>query len=228
MDKQQPTVETRDISPPEEADGHLRTAVLEGRDWRVALVEAMALWSEPRETYRGREFVYFIGGEAFDWVALAERLLLELDGLVPAEEKEALLFSARLPAGMDESTFKRLLGVEKYRGHLNYVYGVTVELALQLAVEAEVHKRYVSNGIVFRGDLADEACEKIYGLPRSELLERFRADAGGGGSMTLRETREFTYWLFKYRLKRADPARVASDTKKGLLQLQRMQRAPRS
>jgi len=28
--------------------------------------------------------------------------------------------------------------------------------------------------------------------------------------------KEFTYWLFKYRLKHCDKARVASDTKKAL------------
>ncbi|GAJ03845.1 unnamed protein product, partial [marine sediment metagenome] len=32
---------------------------------------------------------------------------------------------------------------------------------------------------------------------------------------------EFTYWLFKYRLNHCDKARVASDTKKGLEQLNR-------
>jgi hypothetical protein len=33
--------------------------------------------------------------------------------------------------------------------------------------------------------------------------------------------KEFTYWLFKYRLKHGDPARVASDTKKALEWLRR-------
>ena len=28
--------------------------------------------------------------------------------------------------------------------------------------------------------------------------------------------KEFTYWLFKYRLKRCEKARIASDTKKAL------------
>jgi hypothetical protein len=35
----------------------------------------------------------------------------------------------------------------------------------------------------------------------------------------------FTYWLFKRRVSRADPARVASDTRKGLRQLERIRQS---
>jgi hypothetical protein len=37
----------------------------------------------------------------------------------------------------------------------------------------------------------------------------------------LTELKEFTYWLFKYRLRQSDKAKVASDTKKALGQLKR-------
>jgi hypothetical protein len=40
--------------------------------------------------------------------------------------------------------------------------------------------------------------------------------------MDLTEHKELTYWLFKYRVRNSDKARVASDTRKGLAQLQRM------
>jgi hypothetical protein len=43
--------------------------------------------------------------------------------------------------------------------------------------------------------------------------------------MSMSESKEFTYWLFKYRVARSDKARIASDTRKGLDQLARMQRA---
>ncbi|MFC2059874.1 hypothetical protein ACFLTZ_02115 [Chloroflexota bacterium] len=53
------------------------------------------------------------------------------------------------------------------------------------------------------------------------LLKRFRQDKGYPRlkSISLTELKEFTYWLFKYRLKHCDKARVASDTKKALEQL---------
>ena len=34
--------------------------------------------------------------------------------------------------------------------------------------------------------------------------------------MSLTDLKEFTYWLFKMRLTKWDPARVASDTRKGI------------
>jgi hypothetical protein len=43
-------------------------------------------------------------------------------------------------------------------------------------------------------------------------------------STTLDEMKEFTYWLFKFRLKRHEKARIASDTKKGLDYLKRQWR----
>ena len=34
--------------------------------------------------------------------------------------------------------------------------------------------------------------------------------------MTLTESKEFTYWLFKYRLANSDGSRIASDTRKAI------------
>ena len=80
----------------------------------------------------------------------------------------------RFPESFDESQFKDLLGADKYRGYLNYFYGVMVEEALQLAVEAEVHKRHLSNGNQYQRDFMDEAYFGIYGAPMSTLLKLFR------------------------------------------------------
>ena len=202
----------------------LRRSVAKGRDWPMALLETMGAWPFPQETYRGRRYHYFIGGEAFDWLALAERLCRSIDGLIPQQEKEELLLRGRLPGWFDESRFRDLLGPDKYRGYLNYFYGVTVEEALQLAVEGEARKRHLSNSNRYYRDFSEEAFERIYGAPKGELLRIFREEKGyrSKASMSVAEHREFTYWLFKYRLKACDGARVASDTRKGLKQLQRM------
>jgi len=55
------------------------------------------------------------------------------------------------------------------------------------------------------------------------LLKSFRQERGGSQlrSITLTELKEFTYWLFKYRLKHCEKARVASDTKKAMGYLKR-------
>ena len=208
----------------EAAISHLVRSLKGGGDWPTSLLEAMALWTTPQETYRSRQFNYFIGGEAFDWLLLAERLLESAGNLVPQEDKEHLLFTGRFPPSFDDAKFKGLLGVDKYRGTLNYFYGVTVEEALQLAVELEIQKRHASNGVQYREDFSEEVFAKIYRASREELLEKFREDAAAAAmrSMSLSQSREFTYWLFKRRLKTLDNSKVASDTRKGLEQLRRM------
>ena len=208
---------------------HLRDALVDGADWPTALLEAMALWSAPSESFDGHRHNYFVGGEAFDSLLLAQRLCQAVDGLVPEREKEDLLFTGRFPPSFDRSRIKDLLGVEKYRGYLNYYYGVTVEEALQLATELEILKRYMSKGYHYTDDVSDEVSTKIYGEPRGTLLERFRQESGycDNPSMSLSESKEFTYWLFKHRMNVKDNARVASDTRKGLEQLRRMRRLGR-
>ena len=42
---------------------------------------------------------------------------------------------------------------------------------------------------------------------------------------SLDEYKTFTYWLFKRRISKSDPARLASDTRKGILILERIKPA---
>ena len=208
----------------ERAVGLLESALADGRDWPTALVETMAVWPSPREVHEGLERNYFIAGEAFDWLALAERLLDTVDGEVSEAEREDLLFHGEFPPPFDMDRFKDIIGLDKYRGYLNYYYGVTVEEALQLAVELEVMKQYASNGLHYKDEAADVAFRRIYRLSRDEMLDAFREQKGLSArrSIDMAESREFTYWLFKYRVKNCDKARIASDTRKGLDQLERM------
>jgi hypothetical protein len=119
---------------------NLREEVAEGKPWFIALVQAIARWPLPEETVRKRDYRYLVGGEAFDWLLLAERLCEELSDLIPREEYEALVFFGRLPSELSEEEFRRLMGHAKYRAHLNYLYGVTLEEMLHLVVEEDVRK----------------------------------------------------------------------------------------
>ena len=199
--------------------------------WLTAVLEAIGRWPLAQEQVGDRTYSYLIGGEAFDWLLLAERLCDELAGLIPEEESEELLFSGRPPLELTEEDFRRHLGAAKYRAHLNFLYGVRVEEALQLAVQAEVHKERL-NRIWENGHVDDEVCQRIYGTTRGELLQAFRSQRAmptsrqalpAGDHISLTELTEFTYWLFRHRLRYADPARVASDTRKGLALLARLE-----
>lgn len=211
----------------EEAELHLHQAVREGRYWYLALLEAMALWTLPEETYGGRRYRYLIGGEAFDWILLAERLCLSLDSLVPEQERLELLFLGRPPLELSPREFADLLGPVKYSAYLNYLYGVVVEEALQLAVMEEVEKG-LAGQVVGEAVLQDEAFRRIYQEDWTAMFRAFRSSAKlpWRDSVTLVEMKEFLYWLFKYRLSHCEPARVASDTRKGLNKLDTLRRVP--
>ena len=209
--------------------GDFRRAVeaAEGH-WLLALLTAVRNWPLPAETIGEREYRYLIGGEAFDWLLLAERLLDEVRDLVPEEEAEALLFFEHLPVDLTEGDFQRLMGA-KYKSHLNFVYGVRVESALKIAVAEEVRKEHSGSRVWENGHADDEAFARIYGRPRDELLAEFRDEAGITDPewLSLAELSEWRYWLFQYRVKNCDPARVASDTRKGLAYFQRLEHARR-
>ena len=125
---------------------------------------------------------------------------------------EELLFTGKFPASFDEAQVKELLGVHKRRGYLNYYYGVVVEEALQLAVEREVHKRKVSNGNQYQDDFSEEVFQKVYRESQATLTEEFRQEAGYESVeiMSVTQMKEFTYWLFKYRIQTSEKANSTS------------------
>jgi len=193
------------------------------RHWLIAVLEGVGQWPLAEEEVNGRRYRYLVGGEAFDWLLLAERLCEALGDLTPEDEREALLVHGRFPTEVSEETLRRLLGAAKYRAHLNFRYGVQVEEALQLCVAQEVQKERLCR-VWENGHVDDDVCCRIYGAPRRELFAEFQQERGlSGDSVSLGDLHEFTYWLFKHRVNSSDPARVASDTRKGLAMLSRLQ-----
>lgn len=207
-----------------EALQHLRMRMAEGSHWFTALLETVAMWRAPFEDVEDHRYTYLIGGEAFDWLTLAERLMEELGDAVPDDEREALLFTGRVPADVGPWEFQRLLGRAKYRAHLNFWYGVTVEEALLVAVEERLAKERGTIG--FRPSLKDYApvYEWVYGQDLHTMLGLYweARQLPPSDTMTLTQLREFTYWCFKYRVAHRDPAKVASDTRLGVNKLQQL------
>jgi hypothetical protein len=210
-------VSTRDA----QAIQGLKSAIAEGRNWYVALLEAVRLWSSLEEDYDGRHYQYLVDNEAFDWLVLADRLCKELDGLIPEKERINLLFFDTAPIGLSKNEFKNLIGASKYQAHLNYLYGILVEKFLILAVTEEIRKEKRVLGLHNDNRVIDEAYQRIYGDTQFALLKQFRKERHYPQlrSISLSELNEFTYWLFKYRIKTRDKSCVASDTKKALIKL---------
>jgi len=209
------------LSSGDEAVRYLEQAIASGKHWYIALLEAIGLWSVAEEVYNGRHYCYLIAGEAFDWLLLAERFCEAAGDLLPDEEKTALLFHGKPPLELTAEKFKELIGSAKYHQYLNYFYGITVEEALILTVQEEVRKERRASGYSREHDVANEAYRRVYGTTKAVLLRHFRKEKAYPllKSISLTELKEFTYWLFKYRLEHCDKARIASDTKKALLKL---------
>jgi hypothetical protein len=222
-----PLVAQESASPGDaEAITYLKQAITSGRHWYLALLGAMGLWTSAEEVHNDRTYTYLIGGEAFDWLLLAERLCETVEGLLPEDEKNALLFRGIPPLELRAGEVRELIGDRKYGQYLNYFYGVTVEEALLLAVQEEIDKERRVRGFLAKSESTDEPYERIYGAAREALLKSFRQEKGHARlrSISLTELKEFTYWLFKYRLKQCEKAKIASDTKKALEYLKRQWR----
>lgn len=197
---------------------HLEWSIASGKHWYIALLEAIGMWHSTRETIDDFTYHYLIEGEAFDWLLLADRLCQTVDGLLPESERDALLFHGRPPLDLLAERFKELIGERKYHQYLNYFYGITVEEALTQAVQEEIRKERRLYGDYQEPDPTTWAYRRIYGATRTILLRHFRKEKDYPllKSTGLTELKEFSYWLFKYRIKQCDKAKVASDTRKAL------------
>jgi hypothetical protein len=203
---------------------HLQHALNLRQEWYMAILETMAIWTLAEEDYKGRHYRYLIGGEAFDWLILAERLLLEVDDSEFQDASNNLLFLGRWPEELTYIQLRRILGVHKYRGYLNYWYGVVVEEALMLSVENEIRKENNLHTDMASDTISDLAFVRIYGNTEYRLWGHFCKGRGTShkASISLDDMKEFTYWLFRWRLVTSDSARMASDTRKGLKQIQQL------
>ena len=202
----------------EEAIKYFREAVVRGETWYIALLEAIELWVSAKEERDGRSINYLIDNEEFDWLLLAERLIEDIYEMLPEDEIVDLLFHNKPPVKMESNTFRELIGGAKYRQYLNYFYGITVEEILVLVVKEEIRKEKRASGIEKETDTTDEAYRRIYGEERAVLLKAFRKEKSyhQRKSIGIQELKEFTYWLFKYRLNHSERAKIASDTRKAL------------
>ncbi len=197
--------------------------------WHIAVLRAIGEWELPDEVVSGRRWHYIIGGEALDWLTLAQRLCLAIPDVIPAEELERLLFLGRLPGNLSADQFRRLVGPYRYTAHLNFWYGVVVEEALQLAVEENIRKSRIARCYGDSEKVVEEACQHLYGANRAELAGQFLAETVGQWgddpeTISLAGWYEFTYWSFKRRVRMWHPARVASDTRRGLERLSELRR----
>jgi hypothetical protein len=211
------------MANPVEIIGRLRADISSGQEWYGAMLHAVREWPLAEEELDGERYVYLLEGEALDIIRLCERLYIAVADLVPEEEFIALIGNDRPPGESAYADLKSIVGPDKYRAYLTFIYGVLVEEMVVHAVVGELRKRRRTAGLTRYDAELDEAYDYVYGSTRTELVALFRRDKGvpRRGRMTLTQMKEFTYWLFKMRLRNSDKSRVASDTKRALTVLHR-------
>ncbi len=202
---------------------YFRQELENGKHWYLALLETIKKWQSTEETYQGRYYRYLIDDSALDWMLLAERICDSVGNLIPEEEKQTLLLQNRPPLDITNDRFRELVGELRYSQYLNYYYGVTIERALILAVQEEVRKERRLAGLAQEEDNTGQAYLRVYGDTEENLLAKFRKQKHYRRlkSIRLDELKEFTYWLFQFRVRHSEKPRVASDTKKALDWVQR-------
>jgi len=202
-----------------------KKAVLGGEHWYIALLSSLKYWHIETEISARKNHVYLICGEAFDHLLVCQRLLKKAikEEVVPKNEVKKFLFNAQAPIILESTQLVYVLGEKRLKECLNFFYGVTTEEALQLAVKDEVRKETQTLGPHNEVWINNEAFRRIYGKNLDYLLDEYRLlKKKSGEHFTTEDLKEFTYFLFKFRIKNSDKAKTASDTKKGLDKLQQM------
>ena len=208
-------------------------------DWKSVFLETVAAWPKENERACDEIFHYFIGGEAFNWKRLAERIATQLsdedNSPIQPEDLFEWLSSTGVFGGMPEQQFQRILGVDAWRAHLNYFYGVHIEQCLIAAVQSRIQKRRFSNGMTPSDDASDRAYLGLYEETEQTLWDDFLTENSIRLSDLIAESpeetrtvaldEEFTYWLFKRRIEYTNAAQVAAETKRGLEMLARINNA---
>lgn len=149
---------------------------------------------------------------------LIDRIASTRRDAVPRAERDELRFRGRPPIYVPGHEFAGALGEARYKTYLNHFYGIDVEEAVVHAVELEAGRAHPLDRA------SADAYLLVYGRTLDELLATYYDARGLADDDRVRwaDWKDFTYWCFRLRLRTQVPARIASDTRKGIALLQRL------
>ena len=208
-------------------------------DWQITLLKTVAAWPKENERAYDETFHYFVGGEAFNWKRLAERIATQLTeeghSAVSTEDIFDWLGDTGVFGRLGEENFRRILGVDGWRAHLNFFYGVHIEQCLIAAIQSRIQKRRYGNGLPPSDASSDRAYLGLYEETEETLWQQFLDENSARLADLIAESpeetrtigldEEFTYWLFKRRIENTNAAQVADETRRALEMLTRINTA---
>ena len=192
------------------------------KNYQTNILSMIRLWKIKKNSH----YDYLVGNEALNWKRLAVQILNNIN------IKENLLLEIyhwfsipEIYSGISEFQFRQLIGFEKYTSYLSYFYGVLIERSILCYVERENYKKRISNG-KSTVNVLNVSYEHIYGFSFLHLYEEYcKKSAILNKKHYEHDDENFTYYCFKKRIQVSEPAKLASDTKKGTIFLQELMRS---
>ena len=208
-------------------------------DWQAAFIKTVASWPKENERVHGAMFHYFIGEEAFNWKRLAELIATRVstngDRNVTSDRIFEWIDTTGVFGGISEQEFRRILGVDAWRAHLNYFYGVHIEQCLIAAIQSRIQKRRYASGMPPSDDASERAYLGLYEETEQTLWDQFLEcnsvrlaeliAESPEKTRTIALDEEFTYWLFKKRIEHTNAPQIAAETQRGLAMLNQIRSA---
>ena len=173
-------------------------------------------WPLKSENFDNIEYQYWVNDEAFNWHLLASRLIFSITETTNKQILNELLHSTYLLPGSDQGKIINLFPPDKYRAHLNFIYGVVLEEVIICFNEMEKHKDVINQ--FHASDVINAVYLDLYGYNFSEFIRiyEFEKKIKLDKFDSLYSHYDFLYWSWKYRLKKSTPEKIAYDSQSGI------------
>ena len=173
-------------------------------------------WPLKSEIIDGIEYQYWINDEAFNWYLLASRIIFSVKDEQNIKKLDHFLSTVHFLPGSDQRIMINLFPPDKYRAHLNFIYGVILEEVIICFNEMEKNKDVLNQFNVT--DSINLVYLNLYGMDYTEFIRLFEFETKNKLDQfdTLHSYYNFLYWSWKYRLKKSTPEKIAYDSQSGI------------
>ena len=162
------------------------------------------------------DYQYWINDEAFNWYLLASRIIFSVKDEQNIKKLDHFLSIEHFLPGSDQRIIINLFPPDKYRAHLNFIYGVILEEVIICFNEMEKNKDVLNQFNVT--DSINLVYLNLYGMDYTEFIRLYEFETKTKLDQfdTLHSYYNFLYWSWKYRLMKSTPEKIAYDSQSGI------------
>ena len=173
-------------------------------------------WPLKSEIIGDIDYQYWINDEAFNWYLLASRIIFSVKDEQNIKKLDHFLSTVHFLPGSDQRIMINLFPPDKYRAHLNFIYGVILEEVIICFNEMEKNKDVLNQFNVT--DSINLVYLNLYGMDYTEFIRLYEFETKTKLDQfdTLHSYYNFLYWSWKYRLKKSTPEKIAYDSQSGI------------